>query len=251
MDAKEKFTGLAAAYTMGRPAYAEAFLADLYGRFGFSENSVIADIGSGTGKFAKQLMERGSYVYCVEPNKDMRDQCIIELEGYGNKSIVAGDAAHTALQEHSVDFITAAQAFHWFDTERFKRECKRIIRPGGRVFLIWNMRDMNAAVTQDSYEIFQKYCPKFKGFTGGLQADDPRIESFFDGRYEKAEYGHPLRYDRDKFINRSLSGSYSLKRHEPGYEEYIRELQLLFDKYAEHGVVTVPNKTVVYTGRAN
>lgn len=61
-----------------------------YEIFGFSANSIIADVGSGTGKFARQMIERGSYVYCVELNGDMRNQAIIELGNYKNCNIIAG-----------------------------------------------------------------------------------------------------------------------------------------------------------------
>lgn len=248
MDATEKFSGLASVYAAGRPAYAESFLRDLYGEYGFSADSVIADIGSGTGKFAKQMLERGSYVYCVEPNEDMRSKSITELEEYKNKSIVAGDAENTGLQDNSVDFITTAQAFHWFDAERFRTECKRIIKPGGKVFLIWNMRDMNSEIAQIIYRICEKYCPNFKGFGGGIQRDDERIKSFFDGKYKRIEYDNPLCYGREKFISRSLSSSYSLKPQDENYKEYISELEALFEEYAVSGEVITPNKTIVYVG---
>ena len=248
MDTTEKFNGLASVYTAGRPTYADKFLSELYEKFGFSASSIIADIGSGTGKFAKQMLERGSYVYCVEPNEDMRNQAIIELGKYKNSSIIAGDSTNTTLPNCSVDFVTVAQAFHWFDTELFKNECKRIIKTGGKVFLIWNMRDMSSDFTQEAYKIYKKYCPEFKGFGGGIQKNDMRIRTFFDDKYERLEYDNPLYYDKDKFIDRSLSGSYSLKQQDVHYEEYINQLELLFHKYAKDNVVIMQNKTVVYVG---
>ena len=79
MDNTQKFSGLANDYTIGRSAYSNAFIESLYSRYGFSERSVIADIGSGTGKFAKQLLDKGSFVHCIEPNEDMRKRAIEEL----------------------------------------------------------------------------------------------------------------------------------------------------------------------------
>lgn len=248
MNATKKFNGLASVYAAGRPTYADAFIEELYKKFGFSSNSVIADIGSGTGKLAKQIIEKGSYVYCIEPNEDMRNQSVTELEKYTNKSIIAGDAADTALQDCSVDFITTAQAFHWFDAKLFRNECKRIIKPGGKVFLIWNMRDINSDIVRKSYNIYKKYCPEFKGFCGGIKKDDIRISFFFNNRYERLEYDNTLYYDKEKFINRSLSGSYSLKQQDIRYNEYINKLEALFYEYADNNVITVPNKTIVYLG---
>ena len=79
MNSTQNFNGLANDYAIGRPIYANAFLKMLYSKYGFSEKSVIADIGSGTGKFAKQLLAKGSVVYCVEPNDDMRNVAIEKL----------------------------------------------------------------------------------------------------------------------------------------------------------------------------
>ena len=158
------------------------------------------------------------------------------------------ESTSTTLQDCSVDFVTVAQAFHWFDVKLFKKECKRILRTGGKVFLVWNMRDMNSDITQESYKIYKEYCPEFKGFGGGIQKDDMRIKDFFNNKYERLEYDNPLYYDREKFINRSLSGSYSLKQQDKNYAEYINKLELLFYKYANDDVIIMPNKTIVYAG---
>lgn len=220
----------------------------MYSKFNVSTNSVIADIGSGTGKFAKQLVEKGSFVYCVEPNGDMRNQAEIELKKYNNCQCVDGDASHTTLKDETVDFITTAQAFHWFDVEAFKEECKRIIKPNGQIFLIWNMRDMDSELIQKSYKIYKKYCPEFKGFGGGIQRDDLRIKQFFNNSYKRLVYDNPLYYDKDKFVKRSLLGSYSLRENDVNYEKYVRDLEALFDEYVDKGTIVMPNKTVVYVG---
>ena len=249
MDNIQNFTGLANDYTIARPAYANAFIENLYSQYGFSERSVIADIGSGTGKFAKQLLDKGSFVYCIEPNYDMRSIAIEELGKYKSFRSVDGTATETKLDEKSVDYITVAQAFHWFDVALFKKECKRILKSNGKVFLIWNVRDMSSEINQVCYEIYSKYCPKFKGFSGGIQKDDIRIKQFFEDRYEYTEFDNPLFYDKDKFISRSLSGSYSLKKGDKNYNEYLDSLSKLFEKYSKDNVFTMTNKTVAYIGR--
>lgn len=128
MDSTKKFNGIAKEYTFGRPTYSEDLMDFLYTRCNFSSDSIIADIGSGTGKFAKQLLNKGSFVYCVEPNDDMRNIAISELAVYKKFCAVQGTAADTGLSEKSVDFVTCAQAFHWFDVLNFKKECKRILK---------------------------------------------------------------------------------------------------------------------------
>ena len=107
----QQFTGKADAYKKGRPDYPEAVFEDLYARFGFTSGSVIADIGSGTGKFCKPLLQRGSTVYAVEPNGDMLAQSALNADPLYHP--VKAGAEATTLPAASVDHITCAAAFHW------------------------------------------------------------------------------------------------------------------------------------------
>ena len=248
MDNTKRFDGRAKDYTEGRPGYAPELIDCLYREYGFSENSVIADIGSGTGKFAYFLLQRGSKVFCVEPNDDMRHMAEKELSAYPNYYSVKGDAENTALGNESVDIVTAAQAFHWFDVQKFKRECSRILRDNGRVVLLWNVRNMTDRVNKELYDIFTRYCPSFKGFSGGVKKDDSRIREFFDDRYVRVEFDNPLFLDREKFIGRCLSGSYSLLKGDNGFAEYIGEINVLFDRLAVDGIVRIGNSSVAYIG---
>lgn len=248
MDTTRKFDGRAKDYTASRPSYAPELIDHLYSKYGISKSSIIADIGSGTGKFAKHLLERGSDVYCVEPNEDMRCVAESELREYTNFHSVHGGAETTTLETDSVDYVTTAQAFHWFDVKRFKQECSRIIKDNGKVFLIWNVRDNSDMLNQELYQIYSKYCPNFKGFSGGIVQDDPRIKEFFDGQYDYVAFSNPLYFDKEKFISRSLSGSYSLKEGDREYKEYMESLIAAFEKYANNGIVSIANQSVAYIG---
>lgn len=251
MDPTIKFDGYANDYTAGRPGYSAKLLDCFCNRFNMSADSVIADIGSGTGKFAAFLLQRGSTVYAVEPNNDMRRVAEEELMGYSGFNSVAGGAEDTTLEDSSVDFITTAQAFHWFDVIKFRQECARIIRPQGKVFLIWNVREEEDSVNRELRQIYTKYCPNFVGFNGGIVKDDPRIREFFFDNYEHVSFDHPLMLDREKFISRSLSGSYSIKEGDKDYEEYMRQVLEVFDKYSVNGMVTIGNSSEAYIGCVN
>ncbi|MBR5182264.1 MAG: class I SAM-dependent methyltransferase [Clostridiales bacterium] len=248
MDTSKIFDGYAKDYTVGRPDYAPELIECMYGDHGFSKDSVIADVGSGTGKFARHLIERGSEVYCVEPSDDMRQTAENELSGYPNFHSVKGDAEHSNLGDSSVDFVTTAQAFHWFDVERFRAECKRILKSGGRVFLIWNMRGECDALNREMHEIYEKYCPDFRGFNGGIKKNDERIKYFFENGYEYISFDHPLYLDRDTFIARSLSGSYSLQSGNKDFDIYMSEIEDVFEKNSVDGMVTIANMSVAYFG---
>lgn len=249
MDNTKKFSGRAEDYTLGRPAYSQDFIRMLKENLGFDKNCAVADIGSGTGKLSKQILEIGSTVYCVEPNDDMRRIAQSELGNYSNFKSVNGSSSNTTLDSCSVDFVTAAQAFHWFNAEEFKVECKRILKPAGLVILVWNTRDMSSKFNAKSYDVYKKYCPLFKGYHGGMKDDDKRITDFFDNNCKKISFENPLDFTKEKFIIRSLSASYSIKSGDKNFDSYIKELESLFDEYCENGIVTMKNNTVAYIGK--
>ena len=94
--------------------------------------------------------------------------------------------------------------------------------------------------------IFEKFCPNFVGSSGGIKENDEKIKLFFDDSFECVQFDNPLLYDREKFVRRSLSSSYSLTKEDKNYDEYLNELNNLFDKHAKNGLLSTPNKTVAY-----
>jgi SAM-dependent methyltransferase len=248
LNTHNRFDGYANDYTIGRPQYADELIDHILEKSNLSGDFTIADIGSGTGKFTSQLLARGCEVYAVEPNDDMRNTAESELSSYKNFHSIKGDAENTRLADHSVDLITTAQAFHWFEVGKFRSECKRIVKENGKISLIWNVRDMSSPLNQELYEIYKKYCPRFIGFNGGIIKDDPRIKEFFVNGYEYISCMNPLTLDKEKFIKRSLSGSYSIKEGDRCYDEYIASIVEVFNRYCKQGYVTIPNSSVAYTG---
>ena len=105
----------------------------------FSQTSVVADLGSGTGVLSEVLLKNGNRVFGVEPNEDMRRIAEANLAKYKNFRSISGSAESTTLENGSVDLITAAQSFHWFNQELTRAEFHRILRRGW-VVLIWNTR---------------------------------------------------------------------------------------------------------------
>lgn len=247
MKTTEKFSGKANYYTAGRPTYSEELIDYLYS-IGFSEKSIVADIGSGTGIFARQLLEKGSTVYCVEPNNDMRGAAERELGSFDKFVSVNGTASDTTLESNSIDFITCAQAFHWFNVEEFKAECKRILKADGRAILIWNTRNMKAAVNKECAAVCPKYCPAFQGFNGGTNNNAERISQFFGGDFEIKSFENNLEYDEEKFITRMLSASYTLDPNNSEYEKFVDELKSVFNRNSTERILTLPNDTIAYIG---
>ena len=127
-------------YVRYRPGYPPEVLDLLRAECGLRPSHIVADIASGTGVFTRLLLENGNSVFAVEPNPEMREMGMHQLEGYNRLVVIAGTAEETTLRSASVDFVTAAQAAHWFDLPRARAEFARILRPEGWCVLIWNER---------------------------------------------------------------------------------------------------------------
>lgn len=247
---ENKFDGMGNIYAKFRPNYPKAFIDFLFTDLNLPKNCVFADIGAGTGILTKQLLEKDATVYAVEPNDDMRKVAENNLKVFSKFIPVKGTAENTALSDNSIDIITAAQAFHWFDRQKFKKECQRILKPSGKVILIWNSRDSKSELIIENDSINRKYCSNFKGFSGGMrgatQEDD--FSDFFSGEYTVKTFQNPLTYSKKNFVGRNLSASYALKENDVNYTSYVNELEKLFDKYSKDGVLTMPNFTMCYFG---
>ncbi len=127
-DPTRRFSGRVENYARYRPGYPGEVLDLLRQRCGLTEDSEIADVGSGTGALARLFLENGNRVFGVEPNAEMRGAGERLLRRYGRFTSVAARAEDTTLTEGSVDLVTAGQAFHWFDLGPTRREFARILK---------------------------------------------------------------------------------------------------------------------------
>lgn len=148
----ERFSNRVENYVKYRPGYPLEVLQAFRDEMNLTEDSVIADIGSGTGISAKVFLENGNTVFGIEPNAAMRDAAETFLKGFSKFNSVDGTAENTTLNDDSVDFVTAAQAFHWFDPAKTRAEFSRIVRAKGYVVLIWNERLLDANDFLRNYE---------------------------------------------------------------------------------------------------
>ena len=249
MDNTNKFTGKSSAYASSRPKYAEQFIQYLKNSAGLGLESIVADIGSGTGILSSQLLDIGCTVIAVEPNDDMRNTAEKLLGGNERFNSVKGSAENTALEDYSVNYITVGQAFHWFDRKAFRAECRRILRESGKVVLVWNSRVEETALIMENDAINRRYCPRYQGFSGGMNPKTADFSDFFSGGYEVCSFDHPIWMDEQTFIGRNLSSSYACRPRDAGYEEYVSALRRLFERYSADGGLWMPNVTRSYVGR--
>lgn len=248
MDHTTRFNGRGDVYARSRPKYAEGLFDYMQRTLGIAAGSTFADVGSGTGIFAGQLLRRGYKVFGVEPNGDMRRCAEEALAGYEGFASVNGTAEHTGLPDRSADHLTAAQAFHWFEPEAFRRECRRVVKPGGYVLLVYNSRGETAPCTRALAELQRRFSPDFRGFSNGMSAE--KCAAFFGGACTVYRAGNTQRYDRQSYIDRVLSSSHSPRAGDAGYEAYLSEVCAIFDAFSADGLLTVPADTVAYIGRA-
>ena len=255
----ERFSGKAGIYSQYRPSYPDAFIDYLYNEVCFKAESIIADIGSGTGKLTEQLLKQKSFVYGVEPNDDMRNMANELLSNYPNYKSVAATAEDTELPNDSVDFITAAQAFQWFDSIRFKAECQRILKKNGKVILVRNERDFKNEMVGKNVVINNKYTPernrieytaKNNPSAGSHNTYKPGSEAdlYIVGAYEYKELLNIIEMEEEVFIGWNLSGSYAPNESDVSYESYIAALKELFNEYRNGNCMSVPFITKSYVG---
>ena len=252
---EERFTDKARVYQRYRASYPKEFIEYLYVSAGFNKKSVIADIGSGTGIFSRLLLEKGNYVFCVEPNDDMRLVSEKELRGtagFKNFISVNASAENTGLKEKSIDFITTAQAFHWFDRQKFKLECRRILKDTGKVVLIWNIRDYEHEIVKKDYAIRKKYSVgDAKGLSSGEKPLNDYADFFLNNDCEELSLTNDLILERSDYIGMNLSRSYApTKEKDPEkYCDFVADLSKLFDDYSNDGALFYPHITKAYIGK--
>jgi len=250
MDSTAAFTGKADIYAKYRPSYPADYLNYLFTECGLRDDSVIADIGAGTGILTRQLLDRGLKVFAVEPNRDMRKAAERGLVGYHGFTSVNGTAEETGLPDESVDLITSAQAFHWFDTEWFRTECIRILKPEAKAALVWNCRDDDSPMVREMDAVCRDLCPDFKGFSSGNRKNTEMLSRFFrDGIYVSGKFPNNLKYDWESFIGWSLSSSYAPRVGDPHYREFADIYLDIFHKYAGNSHIVIPNYTQSYIGK--
>ncbi|MDR2932603.1 MAG: class I SAM-dependent methyltransferase [Oscillospiraceae bacterium] len=237
----------AAFYKEGRQGYAPEAVQLITETIG-TPRAVIADMGSGTGIFSASLLKKGCVVYCVEPDADLRQKASERLRHFKHFMPIAAPAEDTRLPNHSVDGITAASAFHWFDPEIFLRECKRIIKPDSPVFFLYNVRPNDDPFSQEQSRVCRQYCPGFTSFCHGADKAKKRCPAFFSDEFKEKHYSYDLIYTKEQFLSRCLSSSYSLNQTQPDYPAYRRELEKLIASYSIDGLITIRNYTVVWYG---
>ncbi|ASD62686.1 class I SAM-dependent methyltransferase [Bdellovibrio bacteriovorus] len=250
MDFKptQRFSDRVDNYVKFRPSYPSELLKFFTDQLGLTAASVVVDVGSGTGISTEIFLKNGNIVYGVEPNAKMRAAAEKNLVGYPDFHSVNGSSENTGLPANSVDFVIAAQAFHWFEPVATQKEFKRILKSPGTAALIWNDRRMTGTGFNVDYEaLIAKYGSDYKQVRHN-NIDHSQIESFL-GAYNEHVIFNYQDLDFDGLLGRLLSSSYMPQADSEVYPAMKVELQALFDKYQKNGMVRIEYDTRIFHAR--
>lgn len=249
-NAKARFSNRVADYVRYRPSYPAGVIELLRQRAGLRPGSKVADIGSGTGIFSKLLLDAGAEVFAVEPNAEMRAAAESMLAASSRFHSIGAPAEATGLDDQSVDFIVSAQAFHWFDRKRVRSEFTRILKPGGSIALIWNVRQTNSSAFLRDYEkLLLTFAPDYSQVRHE-NVDAEALAQFFDGaRFEKHSFANSQTFDFAGLSGPLLSSSYAPAAGHLLHEPMMVELRRIFDAHQHEDAVSFQYDTEVYLGR--
>lgn len=249
-DTLHRFSNRVDDYIKYRPHYPGAIINLLSDNGYLSKQSVVADIGSGTGILSELFLKNGNKVLAVEPNKEMREAAEKIFSENQNFISVNATAEETTLQDEQVDIIVAGQAFHWFDKEKCKTEFKRIIRKGGIVALIWNDRRIDTTAFLIAYEnLLKKYGTDYLKVNHKNIAAE-QLNGFFGNKGCTLQSFNNYQYfDLEGLKGRLLSSSYVPTREQDGFYPMLDSLKEIFERYNSNGKVTVEYDTKVYFGK--
>ncbi len=252
MNTTERFTTRAETYAKHRPAYPPGVINTLEAECNLTSTSIVADIASGTGIFTDLLLKRGCRVIAVEPNEAMRRAAVENLRGYTNLTTLAETAERTMLDDASVNLITVAQAFHWFEVAATRCEFKRILKPDGFVALIWNIRRTHGNAFLEAFEqLLQTFGTDYREVLS--RADERRITELFGSTaaFAKRTFDYHQTHDLEGLRGRVRSMSFVPEETDARDDEMMRELEAIFNRYQTGGSVNIEYETQLYYGRLN
>lgn len=245
----QRFADRVADYIRYRPDYPAQVIERLIAATGLTPaKSRVADIGSGTGFFTRRLLQAGFTVDAVEPNAPMREGAAQWLGDLPALQFHAGSGEASGLPAQSVDLVTVAQAFHWFDVPAARREFYRILREPRWVALIWNVRRSDGEFEAAYERLLMDYCPEY---AAGVpeQGDPAAIAALFaPASVESWSLPNTQHFDEAGLRGRLLSSSYTPPAGSLAREQLLSAADACFRRYAQNGQVDFRYDVRVFLG---
>ena len=249
-NATTRFSSRVDDYIKTRPHYPIEILDLLAAKCELTPESVIADIGSGTGILTKLFLENGNPVIGVEPNKEMREAGEEYLREYARFNSVDGTSESTRLPGKAIDIIVAGQAFHWFDQAKARVEFMRILNDGGWVALLWNDRRVDSTPFLSAYEaLLQEFGTDYNEINHKNVQDKAVFKTFFGMAPGEAMFDNVQRFDFDGLMGRIGSSSYMPGREDSRYSGLKQRAKEIFDQHQVGGKVAFEYDTRIYYGQ--
>lgn len=241
LEPTKRFSERAADYARYRPDYASAAIDFVLEGLPDPSTLAAADVGAGTGISARELAERGVTVSAVEPNPEMR----AAAEPHPLVSWHGGTAEATGLAEQSVDLVLCAQAFHWFREREALAEFHRILRPHGRLAVMWNRRSREDPLTLGYIEAIHAVNGEHPAEKRPLHPEILEQGGLFR-LLRVGDIPHAQVLDRAGLVGRAMSASY-VPKEGPAFDELVRLLDELFDRHRDtEGRVRLLYRTQVW-----
>ncbi len=242
--AAKGFNLVSDAYENGRPEYPNDAIDFLISELKLNKNSRVADIGAGTGKFTKFLQKCNAEIIAIEPVEGMRKKFSSILPEI---KIINGTAEKIPLENNTLDAVVVAQAFHWFDGEQALNEIHRVLKPNGKIGLIWNARDENIPWVAELTEIIDPYergAPRYK--SGNWKKAFAKTNLFSNLNYSK--FGYIQRGDVNTIIDRIGSISFIASLANDERNLVLQRVQKLAEKSMiyDNDAIELPYRTDVF-----
>lgn len=238
-----RFSDRVADYVKHRPSYPRAAIDAVFAGLDAARARVL-DVGAGTGISSRLLAERGCGVVALEPNEAMR--AAGASAGDAGIEWVGGTGEASGRADGEFDLVTCFQAFHWLNHAAALAEFRRVLKPGGRVALVWNVRDEDDAFTSGYGRIIVAHAtepPTSPALSAhGLIPDEFKMRW---SNYRLSVHPSEQTMDREGLIGRALSASYC-PNSGPGLEALRRDLSALFDEFQSGGIVRLRYRCEVH-----
>lgn len=260
-------------YIQYRPPYPESIIEVLERECLLTKDAVIADIGSGTGMLTELFLNNGNRVFGIEPDPEMRAAAEHLLQKHAAFTSIAATAEATSLADASIDFVTAGQAFHWFDHERARREFARILAPNGWVVLVTNLQRTSGtpflvaleqfwqtyltrqglqalATGQELHALLQQQSPVYRWRLNAQLARQELLAPFFEpGSFAESFFENHHVYDFPGLKGRVFSAASAPQADHPRYPEMLENLEAIFQAHQVNGTVTIEYETQLCYGQ--
>lgn len=247
-----RFTGRVESYKRFRPGYPQEILDLLRHECGLTPESNIVDVAAGTGLFSEIFLHNGNPVIAIEPNDEMRTVCETRQPDYPRLVVRSGTAEVTGLPSKIADFLTVAQAMHWFDLRRARQEFARVLRTDGWCVIAYNERRLGGDTFHEGMEELLVNFGIDYQHVRRRHLGDAQLREFFEPHVIRCQtLPNSQLLDLDALVGRIVSSSYMPTQTHPRYGEMLRSIEQLFDENQRDGTIRLEYDCVIRFGQLN